>query len=939
MKKLVLNDRSRQLKVISTLKQELRNCSEFWFYTAFVTSSGVACLKQELLDAEARGTAGKILVSKYQDFTEPEALRDLMRFKNLELRIAEYGSMHAKGYFFRHAHGETHVIGSSNWTANALCTNQELNIAIAVPKKDTLSDAISEEFSAQFASSTPVTASFINGYEHDRAQQPVLVGQVVRETRQSLVPNAMQLEACDRITNIIDAGERRALVISATGTGKTYLAAFHAQRLDAKRLLFVVHRENIARKAMRSFKNVFHDTRTYGLYTGHEKCGDADFVFSTVQTLSREKHLRQFNADTFDYVVIDESHRAAASSYKKFTDYFSPKVLLGMTATPERTDGGDVFGLFDHNVAYEIRLQQALEEEMLSPFHYYGISDIAIDGVVVDEKTDFSKLASEQRIDHIVENAERYGHWGSKRRGLIFCSRVDEAKEISEGLNRRGLRTVALSGADSEQSREDAIQRLECTDGPNSLDYIVTVDIFNEGIDIPAVNQVLMLRPTTSAIIFVQQLGRGLRRLDGKDKYLTVIDFIGNYQNNYLIPIALYGDTTYDKDRLRRLVYSGDNFLPGASTVSFDQITRERIFSSINSSNAHLLKDLKADFNALRVRLGRMPMMVDFQSNGLREPQQFGTYAKGSYRDFLKKIIPDELSDEIDAVNEEYLAVLSKEILNGSSIEEPLVLLQLCSQEDCLIADLVQRVNTYGINTSEMRIRAAAGAVNLMFSMTRVDGKRVSVRRKLESDWLNSSATRVFREEKFNELLQQDTQKFLVDVATYSLNLFLQGLDPGEVVQSFVRYRRYSRSDVFRLIGKEENPVAQNVGGYLHVKECSAFPIFVTYEKEDDISPGTKYEDHFKSPSVLHYFSKNKRRLSSPDMMFLQSVADEEAAFVPIFVKKNNDEGTDFYFLGQAQPIKGSFKEDTMPSGHSVVRLDLKLAHAVPEELYNYLTG
>jgi superfamily II DNA or RNA helicase len=235
-----------------------------------------------------------------------------------------------------------------------------------------------------------------------------------------------------------------------------------------------------------------------------------------------------------------------------------------MTATPERTDGEDIYRLFDFNLAYEIRLQRALEENMLCPFHYFGISDLRVDGSVIDELTSFNLLTSDTRVDHIIENIELYGCHKDVPRGLIFCSRVDECYELAAQFELRGKRSVALSGSDSIAYRDETIIRLELPEtDPDKLDYIFSVDIFNEGVDIPSINQIIMLRPTQSAIIFVQQLGRGLRKVKGDNKYLTVIDFIGNYTQNYLIPVALHGDKTLEKDEIRRLLVGGNDLLPG----------------------------------------------------------------------------------------------------------------------------------------------------------------------------------------------------------------------------------------------------------------------------------------------------------------------------------------------------------------------------------------
>ena len=275
---------------------------------------------------------------------------------------------------------------------------------------------------------------------------------------------------------------RPCLSYSAIATGKTFLSAFDVQQFKAKKVLFLVHRFRIASKAMDTFKMIFGKTRSYGFYSGQKRDTNSDFIFSTIQTINSEEHFNNFQTDTFDYIIIDETHRAGAHSYHKILDYFKPKFLLGMTATPERTDGFDIYSLFNHNVACEIRLPRAMEEELVCPFHYFGITDISVDGAEIEEKSDFNKLISDQRINHIVDTLHEYGTDDGIRRGLIFCSLVEEAQALSEEFNLRGFKTVALSGISSEKERGDAMQRIEADEGPDKLDYIFSVDILNEGI-------------------------------------------------------------------------------------------------------------------------------------------------------------------------------------------------------------------------------------------------------------------------------------------------------------------------------------------------------------------------------------------------------------------------------------------------------------------------
>ena len=612
---LITNDKSIGTKVLTTILKELRELKdgdEFWFSVAFVTTSGVATLIDTLIDLEKRKIKGKILVSQYLNFTQPEALRRLFQFKNIELKIVTEGDFHSKGYLFKKSNFYNLIIGSSNLTATALCSNKEWNLKIsATPISHIIFEAI-KLFTIEFKSAIPVNKVFIDQYEIVYRRNIKLNFELKEELflSKAITPNNMQIEALANIKKLREEGKNKALLISATGTGKTYLSAFDVKCVNPKKFLFIVHRENIAKAALKTFKSIFVDSKTMGLYTGNTKDLNADFIFSTVQTISKQEYLDQFEKDFFDYIVIDETHRAGAISYQRILDYFQPKFLLGMTATPERGDNFDIFKSFDYNIAYEIRLHKALEEDMLSPFHYYGVTDITVNGQVLEENADFKLLTSDERVDRIIEKATLYGCDNGKVRGLIFCSSVDECIQLSKEFNERNYKTVSLTGSNSEEERSDAINRLESDLLTEKLDYIFTRDIFNEGIDIPSVNQIIMLRPTQSAIVFVQQLGRGLRKTNNKE-YLTVIDFIGNYANSFLVPIALYGDTSYNKDTLRKLMSSESNLIPGSSTVNFDEISKKRIFEAIDSANMQLKKDLVSDYIVLKAKLGRIPMMME----------------------------------------------------------------------------------------------------------------------------------------------------------------------------------------------------------------------------------------------------------------------------------------------------------------------------------------
>ncbi|MEJ1222786.1 DUF3427 domain-containing protein [Sediminicola sp. 1XM1-17] len=939
---LLVNQKNPPKKVLSTIIQELENCCQFFISVAFVTTSGVATIINKLKELENRGIKGEILVSQYLNFTQPEALKRLAQFRNIDLRIATTGNAHAKGYIFKSKGHYNLIVGSSNLTAQALSTNKEWNIKVSALDESGLVEKVLGEFHSDFDKATPVTPAYILSYEEIYQKQFLLRKtnniEYPTEPLTIITPNSMQVEALKNLSDLRADNKSKALLISATGTGKTYLSAFDAKAFKPKTLLFVVHRLTIAKDSLNTFRSVFGKDRSMGLFSGNQKELECDFVFSTIQTISKTINLENFSKDHFEYIIIDETHRSGADSYLRLLDYFEPNFLLGMTATPERTDGNDIFQLFDHNIAYEIRLNRAMEEEMLSSFHYYGVTDLLIDDNTIDNKSDFNLLVSSERVDRIIEQANFYGSDNGITRGLIFCSRKNEAIELSALFNLKGYKTVALTGDSSEEQRADAIEKLESDNISDKLDYIFTVDIFNEGIDIPKINQIIMLRPTSSAIIFIQQLGRGLRKVEGKG-YLTVIDFIGNYENNYLIPVALYGDTSYNKDSLRKLISEGSRMIPGASTINFDEITKEKIFQSIDSANMQLLSDLKKDYNLLKFKLGKIPMMMDFIEHGSRDPYLYVDYSN-SYYNFIVKV-EKENPLELSKQQVKLLDLFSKEINNSKRVEESLIIKLLIESGKLSINDLKEFVlQKYKYSISDETITSCVSNLNFEFIREKKGGKLLSAKKIYDLDIIKLENGKFVLSSAFQSYLSQGTfKRFLLDSTNYSIHEFDKLFDPDNWQDGFVLYRKYSRKDVFRILNISENPVAQNVGGYLVCPDNSHCPIFVNYHKEEDISESTKYEDEFVNNKEFDWMSKSNRKIESNDV---QSILGKNGPIrLPLFIKKNNDEGMDFYYMGEISPDLNHVEQTTMSNDKgkqiSVVKIRFILANPVTATMYNYL--
>ena len=446
----VSNNHKEGKKVLASVEDELLKCDHFQISVAFITMSGITPLLQTLKELENRKIPGEILTTNYLNFSEPRALAKLNELSNITLRMYDVEAadegFHTKGYIFKKDEIYRIIIGSSNITSGALTSNREWNTKLISTEQGEMAKEIVAEFRELWNS--PYSLSFDAFYEAYQEQYEIIKHQrdiakqeeITSLEKYKLQPNSMQVGFISNLKRIIAAGEERALLISATGTGKTYASAFALRELGYKRVLFLVHRGQLARQTKKSYERVFAKTVSMGLVGAGYHEYDADYVFATVQTLNRDEHLFQYAKDTFDCIVLDEAHHVPADTYQKIMRHFTPKLWLGMTATPDKRDdnieGRNVYELFNYQIAYEIRLQQAMEENLLCPFHYFGITDLSIIGDEGDGR-DFSMLTSDERVKHIINQADYYGYSGEKVKGLIFCSSIKETEELSAKFNRR----------------------------------------------------------------------------------------------------------------------------------------------------------------------------------------------------------------------------------------------------------------------------------------------------------------------------------------------------------------------------------------------------------------------------------------------------------------------------------------------------------------------
>ena len=533
------------------LKSHLDSAKIARLAVAFILPSGVDLLHEHLRDLCGRGGRLQLLTGDYQGVTDPDALERLLDIQaqyedRVELRVYSTvsRSFHPKTYIFEGAvEGGVAFVGSSNLTRTALSQGIEWNYRV-VSGRDAVGFAeVIEGFDELFMgpSTVALDQAWVDAYRDRRPEvQAISVGDQVEvdaePPEQPPEPHEVQEEALAALEETRGEGAQAGLVVLATGLGKTWLSAFDSNRPEFRRVLFVAHREEILGQAMKTFRRIRPSARL-GLYTGTQKDETADVLFASVQTLSRETHLRRFERQAFDYLIVDEFHHASARTYRRLIDYFEPKFLLGLTATPERTDGGDLLSLCGENLVYRCGVREAIERGLLSTFRYFGVPDqvdysnIPWRSRRFDEAQLTTAVATRERAQNALEQLQKNG--GEKT--IAFCCSKRHADYMRDFFLESGIPSASVHSGEGSDPRTGSLEKLES----GELQVVFAVDMFNEGVDIPHIDTVLMLRPTESQLLWTQQFGRGLRKAEGKED-LAVIDYIGNHRSFLLKVQALF---------------------------------------------------------------------------------------------------------------------------------------------------------------------------------------------------------------------------------------------------------------------------------------------------------------------------------------------------------------------------------------------------------------
>ncbi|MCL6442722.1 MAG: DUF3427 domain-containing protein [Alicyclobacillus sp.] len=953
-------NRPHHMSFYQSLKLELSTADAVDFMVSFIRFSGIQLLIRPLGELIHQGRPIRILTSNYMGITDPKALRKILQLGNVQLKMfrTTHESFHTKAYLFHRASGlHTAIIGSSNLSDSALRTGYEWNVKIPVTPHAQIYKAAKDHFEAiwhspqaivvdedqilkyeseivqnnQQSRTNTVRRSF---YSSERQELPFNVAAEQKEIypdpdRDRIQPNRLQREALAALDQTRKNGFKKGVVIAATGTGKTYLSAFDVHQSGAKSMLFLAHRDELLEGAKNTFAEIFNDD-LFGKLTGSEKEWEKPFLFSTVQTLSRAGTLERFAPDRFDYIVIDEFHHAQAETYRRVIEHFCPKFLLGLTATPERMDGRDVLELCDNNVVYEVRLREALEEGLLAPFHYFGLNDQTVNYDEIqqrhgqfDEAALAKALNTHHRVDYILEMINKFGHDGDHRVALGFCANVDHARYMCQEFNLRGYPSAVLTGDDSPQIRRATIQKLE--DPSDPLEFIFTVDIFNEGIDIPGLNLVLFLRPTESATIFLQQLGRGLRKTDKKE-FVTVLDFIGNYQKSFVVPLALSGQfnhRAFDKDSLRIAVETEFADLPAGCAVDLEPVSREQILKKIDDIRMNRTQMLMDLYRSFRKRVGHAPEITDFLYTDEAPSityfiSKFGSWvetkrAMDDVNDLDRRILADTATLQLVRALEamlplkwpyEFATLLAASKSGAASVTSVVQALRRW------FGDLVEESkHTSHIERAIQRLSSPLGKWKMAFGVIE-DG----------TFKLDFNIYDLWRSSDIGEYLSQRLHYGMVD---FRRNFHVASF--FEHKHGVVVHQNYTRNDLIFLFqaNAQEGSWREGVS-----KVRNNYLLFINLNKDQDVAEHLQYHDYFIDNRHFHWQSQNQTsHASSVGQDYVHH--KERNIHIHLFVRKfekMHGQSLPFTYLGEVDYVNSH--------GDKPMSITWQLHVPVPDDLF-----
>lgn len=920
MKNLFLTNYTDQT-FLNRIRENLRQCDSFMFSVSFIKRAGLVLMIKDIEAALARGAKGKLITSTYQNFTDVSSLKMFQKLTDqyplFECHL-DFESFHdegyltigyhSKGYYFEIGNESELVVGSSNITRHALLKNIEWDLVVRDSKDNPVFIQMVNEFTDKWANTFNLNNEIIGKYESKLNFAIERWDMDYELSTEGINPNYMQRKALKELIRYRVMGMRRALVVAAAGSGKTYLAAFDARNFNPKKLLYIVHEGSILKKSMETFQEVFRGTVTYGFFNKDHTDLDVDFLFAGNVKLSQSLEL--FSPDEFDYIVLDECHHATAGTYRKIIDYFKPEFMLGLTATPERMDNEDVFELFDTNVPYELRLRDAIINELVVPFHYFGIRDSLVDYSLTkaQERKMISQLASVEHCAFIRDKIEEHRPKG-KLKALAFCKNITHARMMAEELGEY-YHTAYLTGKNSIGERICAYSDLQ--DDDKSLEILCTVDILNEGVDIPGVNMVLFLRPTESSTVFIQQLGRGLRKYKDKS-YVTVLDFIGNsYKRSVQIAFALGSlaeNLVMEKRLMKSLVKDNFSALGLAQygvDIHLDPESQEEIIECIENENFSSLAYLKQDYYNFKkyVNSEFPPKHMDYLNNDCAPDIMRFMQTKidgrktGCYYSFLQGIgeenIPNFSESQVAFLKyassllplvrvHEFVAI--KQILLGIAAEKDLRKSMMDEIESCT-SDEIDHV---------IRFMIKKGALL-------VDNGTIRLNASLDDQFV----------------------EYLNDLIDYGVTQY-QGVYKSS--ERFVLWHNYRMDQVQLKLLKD--PDHNQKGTYFYGDEAI---VFASLKKDASVEERLAYKDKFLANDIFQWECENN--ISANDLQALRL-----CKYVHLFIRKmENDHGVTmpFTYVGEGEFTneRKQVKKDSSTGKENITYLyDIPMKRELPDYL------
>ena len=904
-------------QLIHELKQEMASVDSVDVLVSFIKWSGLRLMMPAFEELTGRGGHVRIVTTSYMGASDAEAIEWLARLPNAAVRISydsERTRLHAKAYHFRRNTGfSTAYIGSANMSQAAMTSGLEWNLKVTAQDLP----HILEKFVAEFE-------TYWNSHEFIPfdANQPTVLREAIRSarTRTTIAPVFFDLRPHPFQERILDALEAertahdcwRNLVVAATGTGKTVVAAFDFKRFFERqqrqaRLLFVAHRKEILEQAAGTFRAVLRIPDFGELLVGPFAATRMDHLFCSVDMMHNRRLWEQVGPEFYDFIVVDEVHHGPAASYRPLFEKFAPRILVGLTATPERMDGASVAADFNNRFAAEIRLPEALDEKLLCPFHYFGVADpvsVASDGFWRNGKYDVTELENVytgshgpalQRLDVIVNALRRYEPDLGRVRGIGFCVSVRHAEFMADKFNERGILSAVLVGETDQQTRSSLVENFRA----GGLRFLFTRDVLNEGLDVPEINTVMFLRPTESLTVFLQQLGRGLRHAPGKD-CLTVLDFVGQTHRRYRIDRKLKALLSKKRFNIFREVERDFPHVPAGCSIQLDRIARKHVLANIRENLRNLADQVPDRLETFVHEAGQPLTFANFVRFHDYQPETL--LARNTWTQWKARARLEATPNDPD------LNHLSDGLISVAQTSGPRELSRLSRVIQCL-----QNGDLAGA-----RANAEGSALAVHYRLWGKPGRLLGI------STLEESLSRLTR----NPTVLRDLHEVIawaIDESRIGRTSLTLPFDCDLELHA-----TYGSDEIKAFLGGANLETAGVTGvGRLHFPEIKAYAALVTFQKtEKEFSPTTMYKDYPISRELLHWETQSQTSQESETGQNL--IHHQSRGYTMLYFtrsrKKQDGVTAPFVFLGPATVV--SFE------GERPIQMVWRLDHPMPAEVF-----